>query len=239
MFENVELSALLISVLAGLFLGIPSGPALFFVLDTMLQAGKAAALKVYGGLMGSKLVWIVLALLANNFISANRQVEAGFYLLASFLLMCWGGLILFKSTKKQETTSQGVLGSFYRTGFVVGISNPVIPFIYLTFIQFIKIYANKANTFKYMLNIGIMEAVSFLVLAAAGLMLLSGGQLVQRHWQKLVGVMGVLLICAGGYQVYQLVDYGADGFSINQQENVLEEQLEQVEEITNAPATKK
>lgn len=239
MFEHVELSALLISIIAGLFLGIPSGPALFFVLDTMLQAGKAAALRLYGGLMGAKLVWIVLALLANNFISAHKQVEAGFYLLASLLLMCWGVLILFKSTKKQKTTSPGVMDSFYRTGFIVGISNPVIPFIYLTFIQFIKVYASNANTFKYLLNIGIMEAVSFLMLSAAGLMLLGGGQLVQRHWQKLVSVMGVLLICAGGYQLYELIDYGADGFSINQQENVLEEQLEQVEEMTNAPATNK
>lgn len=48
--------------------------------------------------------------------------------------------------------------------------------------------------------------------------------------------MGIFLICAGSYQAYQLVDYGAEGFSIRQEGNVLEEQLEQVEEITNAPA---
>jgi threonine/homoserine/homoserine lactone efflux protein len=235
MFESIELSALLISIIAGLFLGVPSGPALFFVLDTCLQIGKAAALKVYGGFMGAKLIYIALALLANDYISSYPKVESALYLAASFLLVVWGVVILFKSSKQAKTSgTQAYHNSLYRTGFIVGISNPVIPFVYLTFIQFIKIYARDVTIFKYLLNITIMEAVSFLVLAGAAWLLLSGGQMVRTHWNKLVKVMALFLIVAGSYQVYQLVDFSGNSVHINDEENPLEEQLEKVEEETQS-----
>lgn len=232
MFEFFELSALLISIIAGLFLGVPSGPALFFVLDTSLQDGKAAALKVYGGFMAAKVLYVMLALLANDFISANQKLESVFILAASFLLMLWGIFILFKSNKRSEKDSHLHVNRFYRKGLIVGLSNPVIPFIYLTLMQFIKIYAHNVTTFKYILNIAIMEAVSFLVLAGAAWILLSGGRLVQNHWNKMVKVMGIFLFCAGSYQVYQLIDYNKGEMSIRSNQNVLEQQLQEVEEIS-------
>lgn len=230
MFESLELSALLISIIAGLFLGVPSGPALFFVLDTSLKDGKAAGLKVYGGFMAAKVLYVVLALLANDFISANQKLESAFFLTASFLLMLWGILIIFKSNKRNEKDSQLSVDRFYRRGLIVGLSNPVIPFIYLTFIQFIKIYANNVTTFKYIVNIAILESVSFLVLAGTAWILLSGGRLVQNHWNKVVKLMGIFLFCAGSYQVYQLIDYKKGEVSIRSNQNVLEQQLEEIEE---------
>lgn len=234
MFESFEMSALLISIIAGLFLGVPSGPALFFVLDTSLKDGKAAALKVYGGFMAAKVLYLVLALLANDFISANQKLESVFILAASFLLMLWGVVIMLKSNinKKSEKESKLKVHRFYRRGLIVGLSNPVIPFIYLTLMQFIKIYANNVTTFKYILNITIMEAVSFLVLASTAGILLSGGRLVQNHWNKMVKVMGIFLFCAGSYQVYQLIDYNKGEMSISSDQNVLEQQLEEVEEMS-------
>lgn len=230
MFESLELSALLISIIAGLFLGVPSGPALFFVLDTSLKDGKAAGLKVYGGFMAAKVLYVVLALLANDFISANQKLESAFFLTASFLLMLWGILIIFKSNKRNEKDSQLSVDRFYRRGLIVGLSNPVIPLIYLTFIQFIKIYANNVTTFKYILNIAILESVSFLVLAGTAWILLNGGRLVQNHWNKVVKLMGIFLFCAGSYQVYQLIDYKKGEVSIKSNQNVLEQQLEKIEE---------
>lgn len=240
MFESFELSALLISILAGLFLGVPSGPALFFVLDTCLKVSKTAALKVYAGLMGSKLLYIALALLANDFISTHQKLESVFYLLASCLLVVWGIVIIIKSNKSNENRRDiAAEGSFYKNGFVVGLSNPIIPFVYLTFLQFIKIYANNVNTFKYILNITIMETVSFLVLAAAAGILLSGGRMVQNHWNKMVRIMGIFLLCAGSYQVYHLIDLKKGGeIDIKSDENVLEEQLEKIEEKTGEQPTK-
>lgn len=235
MFESFELSALLISIIAGLFLGIPSGPALFFVLDTSLKEGKAAALKVYGGFMAAKVVYVMLALLANDFISAHQKLESIFLLTASFLLMLWGIFIMFKNNNRNEKGNQLSINRFYKRGLVVGLSNPVIPFIYLTFIQFIKIYANKATTFKYILNIAIMEAVSFLVLAGTAWILLSGGRLVQNHWNKMVKVMGIFLFCAGSYQVYELIDYKKGELSISRDQNMLKQQLEEVEDLSRQP----
>lgn len=232
MLESFEMSALLISIIAGLFLGVPSGPALFFILDTSLQDGKAAALKVYGGFMAAKMVYVILALLGNDFISSHKSIESLFYLIASFLLMLWGAFILIKSTKRKETKQKSASGLFYRRGLIVGLSNPVIPFIYLTFIQFIKIYATNVTTFKFILNIAVMEAVSFLVLAGSAWLLLSGGRMVKNHWNKIVKLMGAFLLCAGSYQVYQLVDYKKGEFSINSEENVLEQQMEGIEKIS-------
>ena len=243
MLESIELSALLISIIAGLFLGVPSGPALFYVLDTCLEEGKAAAFKVYGGFMAAKVLFVALALLANDFISTHQKVESYFYLVASFLLVVWGAIIFFKGShrkdEKKDNSKQSIAGSFYKTGFIVGISNPVIPFIYLTFIQFIKIYARNVNTFKYILNIAIMEFVSFLVLAVIAWILLSGGQIVQNHWNKVVKLMGLFLLCAGSYQVYHLVDFKEGGISIKSEENVLEKQLEEIEEKTGSKPKEK
>lgn len=233
MIESFEISALLISVIAGLFLGVPSGPALFFILDTSLQDGKAAALRVYGGFMAAKLVYVILALLGNDFISSHKSIESLFLLIASFLLMLWGAFILIKSTKRKETNRKTATGLFYRRGLIVGLSNPVIPFIYLTFIQFIKIYATNVTTFKFVLNIAVMEAVSFLVLAGSAWLLLSGGRMVQNHWNKIVKLMGAFLLIAGSYQVYQLVDYKEGAFSIKSEDNVLQQQMEGIEEISN------
>jgi threonine/homoserine/homoserine lactone efflux protein len=235
MFESFELSALLISILAGLFLGVPSGPALFFVLDTCLKVSKSAALKVYAGLMGSKLLYIALALLANDFISTHQKLESVFYLIASCLLMLWGIVMIIKSNQTKDKRREFSHGSYYRNGFIVGLSNPVIPFVYLTFLQFIKIYARDVNILKYLLNIAIMEAVSFMVLAVMATILLSGGRIIQTHWNKMVGLMGIFLFCAGSYQVYHLVDFTeGEGISIKSNENVLEKQLEKVEEKTDS-----
>lgn len=230
MFESFELSALLISVIAGLFLGVPSGPALFFVLDTSLKEGKSAALKVYGGFMGAKVLYVILALMANDFISANQKLESLFFLTASFLLILWGFVIIFKNNKRSEKGSSLNVNRFYRRGLIVGLSNPVIPFIYLTFIQFIKNYTNNPTAFTYIQNIAILEAVSFLVLAGSAGILLSGGLLVQNHWNKIVKLMGIFLLCAGSYQVYQLIDYKKGEVSIRSNQNVLEQQLENIEE---------
>ena len=238
MFESIELSALLISIIAGLFLGVPSGPALFFVLDTCLKESKAAALKVYGGFMAAKVLYVALALLANDFISSHKKLESIFYLTASALLVVWGVVMIVKSNQRDDDGKETEVSSFYKTGFVVGLSNPVIPFIYLTFIQFIKIYARNVTLLKYILNITIMELVSFLVLVVIAWILLSGGKMVQNHWSKAVKVMGAFLICAGSYQVYQLVDYKNGEISIKSDENVLEEQLEEVEEQTGNGAKK-
>ena len=234
MLESFEMSALLISIVAGLFLGIPSGPALFFVLDTSLKEGKAAALKVYGGFLAAKMLYVALALLANDFISAHRKLESIFYLVASILLMLWGVLIIWKSNKRRESKSQAKVDLYYRKGLVVGLSNPVIPFIYLTFIQFIKAYASNITTYKYILNIFILEVVSFSVLAGIAWLFLSGGRLVQNHWSKVVMVMGIFLLCAGSYQVYQLIDVKQGEVNIKSEENVLEQQLEKIEEKTGA-----
>lgn len=238
MLESIELSALLISIIAGLFLGVPSGPALFFVLDTCLEESKTAAFKVYGGFMSAKVVYVAVALLANDFISTHQKLESIFYLVASFLLIVWGAIIFIKSNKKsglkKDSGQQTAIGSFFKTGFIVGISNPIIPFIYLTFIQFIKIYARNVTTFKYILNIAIMELVSFLVLVVIAWILLSGGRMVQHHWNKVVKLMGIFLLCAGSYQVYKLIDFKDGGISINSDENALEKQLEEIEEKTGS-----
>jgi hypothetical protein len=70
------------------------------------------------------------------------------------------------------------------------------------------------------------------VLAGSTWLLLKGGHLVQDHWNKIVKLMGIFLLCAGSYQVYQLVDYKQGDFNIRNEGNVLEQQLEDIEETS-------
>ena len=228
MFDSLELSAILISIIAGILLGIPSGPARFFVIDTCIKESKKAALKVYGGLLVSKLLYAGLALLANDFISSHKKVEAIVYLVAAFLLMVWGVVIVVQSRKKVDTSIEINTSSQFKKGFIVGISNPIIPFIYLTYFQFLKIYADEMYLLKYIWNIFIFEVASFVVLALIAMMLLSVGKKVLNHWNKITLVMGIFLFCAGAQQVYQHVEY-KNGFKIINEKNVLEKQLEEVE----------
>ena len=237
MIESFGLSALLISIIAGLFLGVPSGPALFFVLDTSMKVGKSAALRVYGGFMGAKLVYMSLALLANDYLSSHKKLESVFYLVASSLLVVWGIIIMIRSRKKnRKEIKECIDGRFLKRGFGIGLTNPVIPFIYLTFLQFINLYSSQVGTFTYLLYIAVLEVTSFLVLAGIAKMLKKGGGAVENHWNKVVGLMGVFLFCAGSYQVYQLVDIKEGGISLRQEKNVLEQQLQKVEEETGSPS---
>lgn len=229
MLESFELSALLISLFTGLLLGIPVGPTMFLIVDASMQVGKKAGFKVYCGFMAAKLLYMSVALLANSFITSNKSLESAFYLVASSMLVVWGVIIFFKSVKKKEAIKPSESGLLFKRGLMVGLSNPVIPFIYLTFIQFIKLHSTEATTITYLVHIFIMEAVTLLVLASIIALLLKGGAFIENHWNKVVKAMGVVLICAGAYQVYEMINLNDGEIEISNDKNVLEEQLEQIE----------
>ena len=59
-------TSLLIAIVGGFLIGLPTGPARFFVVDTSLNEGRSAALRVYGGLFCAVLLYAGLALLADD-----------------------------------------------------------------------------------------------------------------------------------------------------------------------------
>ncbi len=195
-----------------------------------MQVSRVGGLKVYCGFMLAKLIYIGFALLANSYITSNENVEAAFYLVASSMLVIWGVIILFKGFKKKENVKTPESGQLLKRGLYVGLSNPVIPFIYLTFIQFIRLHSTEADTFVYIVHILIMEVVTLIVLSSIIALLLKGGSFVEDHWNKVVKAMGFVLICAGSYQVYQMIDLKDGEVEINNDKNVLEEQLENIEQ---------
>lgn len=225
MFDSLELSALLISIIAGILIGIPTGPARFFVVDTCLNDGKKAALKVYGGLFTAILFYACLAIFASDLISRNQTIESIFYLLASILLVVWGVVISLKSNQNSNTSIQLNLGSWFKKGFVVGISNPVTPFIYLTFIQLVKVYSSKPSLFNNILFILVFEFFSFLTISLIALLLLHKRDIVLNNWKRVKLIMGIFLICLGTYHTFQQLDF-SNGIEIKSSQNLLEKQVD-------------
>ncbi len=226
--DSLEFSALLISVFAGIITGIPTGPARFFVLDTCLNDGKRAAAKVYGGLFTAVMLYACLALSANNYISGNERIESVFYLAASLLLILWGIIIILKSNKKNKASIRLNFGSWFKKGFIVGISNPVTPFIYLTFVQLIRIYAKSVTTVTNVLFILIFELFSFLTISIIVLIVLHRKEIILNHWYKVKIVMGIFLISLGSYNTWQQVDF-RNGIELNKNDTFIEEQVNKKE----------
>lgn len=216
---------MLISVLAGIMLGIPTGPARFFVVDTCIKEGKRAALQVYGGLMTTKFFYAFVALLIINLLTLSKEVEALVYLIGSFVLIIWGGIIIAKSRKDSGDAIELSVDSLYKKGFLVGISNPAIPFIYLGFLQVIKAYTKETSTMKYVIDILTFEFASFLTLALVSWLLLQEKSKLLQHWGKVKFAMGLLIVSIGTYQVFQHLEFN-NGIQLKDSESMLEKQAE-------------
>ena len=232
MFESIELSVILISAIAGALIGIPTGPSHFFTVDTFMNEGRIAALKVYGGLLTAKLLYAGIALLTNDLISSHPKIEPIVYLLASLLLMGWGVFIIVKSKsgEKKDSSSKDSssidinIKSLFKKGFVLGISNPAIPFVYLAFVQILKMYAENINTVGYIIYIGVFEIISFITLAGIAMLLLIKKGKVLDQWHKVKIGMGVLIFFLGAYNVYQHVEI-KDGIHLRNGGNALEKNI--------------
>lgn len=218
-------SALLIAVVAGMVIGMPTGPARFFVVDTCLNDGKKSALMVYAGLFTALLVYASLAFIATDFISGHQKIESISYLVASALLIVWGIIIMIKSNQNKKASINLNIDSWYQKGFVVGISNPVIPFIYLTLIQLIKIYSKQPSLVSNIVYILIFEIISFLTISGITLFLLNKKDQVMDYWKKVKLAMGVLLIAGGSYSTIKQLDF-SNGIKIKNNKSFLEEQVD-------------
>lgn len=216
-------SSLLISFLGGILIGIPTGPARFFVIDTSLNEGRNTALRLYAGLFCSIMIYAGLALLADDFISKYKKVESISYFIASILLIFWGGLIILKSRKENKSSIDLNVGSWFLKGFLTGISNPIFPFIYLAFIQMLKLYTDHITFSGKLFFIFIFEFFSFLTTSAIALIMMKKRKNILEFWRTIKIIMGILLIGLGAYNVYQQLDF-SNGIKIKQHESLLEEE---------------
>ena len=220
----MEISALVISVLAGVFIGLPTGPARFFVVDSYLNSGRKAALKVYLGLFAAILIYAVLALLAAGFLARHPQVESVSFILGSILLISWGIFIVIKSRKSSSKSMQIGGASGFKTGFLTGISSPVTPFIYLTLIQLLKINSGSETVFGILIYLLIFEVCGFLTTFGISYFAHRNKKEVKSGWKRAKLIMGVFLIAIGTYNLFQLLEF-QNGLKIRQKENLLEQQI--------------
>ena len=221
--ELFNTTTLLITALGGIPIGIPTGPARFFVLDTSFKKGRSAALQVYAGLFCAILIYGGLALLADDFISKHKKIESVSYLVASLLLIFWGGFIIFKSNKENKKPQKLKFGSGFLKGGVTGFSNLVIPFIYLAFIQALKIYTDDLSLLQKGMFILLFESFSFLTTSGLAVTLMKNKKKVGGNWTVVKILMGCILIGYGVYSSYRQLDF-SDGIEIKQSESFLEKQ---------------
>ena len=217
----LEISSFLIAILAGILIGIPTGPARFFVVDTYLNEGKSPALRLYAGFFLAIIIYAGLALVANNLISQNPRVEAISHLIASALLIFWGILIIATSGKENQGAMQLNFKSWTLKGFVAGISNPVIPFIYLTLIQFVKSGNAETSIGGNAIFILLFEVSSFLTTFAVAVTVFRKRSKILGNWKVVKILMGTLLIGIGIYNTYQQLDF-SNGIRIKDSKNAME-----------------
>lgn len=224
--NSLGIASLLLAFIGGSLIGLPTGPARFFIVDTSLNEGRKAALQVYGGLFSAVLVYAGLALLGDDFISRNRQIETISYFIASLLLIFWGCFII-KGRKDSKSSIKINVGSWFTKGLLTGLSNPVIPFIYLTFLQVLKLYTGNLPFSGKVLYILLFEFFSFLTTALVALILMKKRKKIQGGWKSVKILMGTLLIGLGAYNSYQQLDF-SNGIKIKQNENLLEEEAKKL-----------
>lgn len=213
---------MLITFIGGVVIGFPTGPARFFVVDTCLNEGRTAALRVYFGLFCAILIYAGLALLADDFISRHKKIESYSYFAASLLITFWGGFIVLKSRKENKSSMKFNFGSWFLKGFSAGISNPVIPFIYLAFIRLLSLYSQDISLLEKSLFIIIFESFSFSTTSIIALILMRKRKGVLSVWSTVKIIMGIILICLGAYNAYQQLDF-SNGIRIKPPESLLEE----------------
>ena len=218
-------TSLLIAFTGGLLIGVPTGPARFFVVDTALNEGKRAALKFYGGFFVVSLLYGGLALLADGLISQNKRIETISYFIASLLLIFWGGILVLRSNKTNKSSIKPGFRSWFVTGSFVGLSNPMTPFIYLAFIQLLKFYSNEVSLFQKAVFIFLFELSSFAATSVVAFILVKKKKRVLGFWRAIKIVMGILLICFGAFNSFPQLDL-KNGIKIKQDEGFLEEQID-------------
>lgn len=220
--SSFGITTMLITILGGVVIGFPTGPARFFVVDTCLNEGRTAALRVYSGLFCAILIYAGLALLADDLISRHKKIESYSYFIASLLIMFWGGFIVFKSRKENQSSIKFNFGSWFVKGFSAGLSNPIIPFIYLAFIRLLNFYSQNVSLLEKSLFVLVFESFSFFTTFVVALILMKRRKKVLSVWRVVKIFMGVILICLGAYNAYQQLDL-SDGIRIKQPESLLEE----------------
>ena len=201
---------------AGILIGIPTGPARFFVVDTRLNEGKTAAFKTYSGFLLAVLIYAALALLADGFLSRHKKVETVAYIVASLLLVLWGMFIILKSNKVQDSTLNFNFDSPFSKGFAAGISSPVTPFIYLAFLQILNSYTTGLSFFEKAVSIGIFEFCGFLTTWTVGSLLINKKGTVKKNWNVVKLVMGIFLICLGVYNFSREISF-ENGIQLEEQ----------------------
>lgn len=213
-------------MVAGIFIGLPTGPARFFVVDSYLNNGRKEALKVYLGLFAAILIYAGLALLAAGFLSRHQQVENISYVVGSILLISWGIFIVVKGRKNSGSSIEVGAGSGFRKGFLTGLSSPVTPFIYLTLIQLLKLNTGSDSVLGILIYLLVFEICSFVTTFAISYWAHSNEKEMKSNWNKAKLIMGFFLIAIGSFNLYQLVEF-ENGFKIKNEENLLEQQMEQ------------
>lgn len=209
----MDLLVLGIIIGAGILIGIPTGPARFFVVDTRLQDGKTAAIKTYLGFFLAVLVYAGIALLADDYISRHEKVRIAAHLAASVLLVLWGLLIIIKSRKSKNSSLDFSFKSSFLKGLAAGLSSPVSPFIYLAFMQTLRIYADELTLWNKALAILLFECTAFLTTWGVAALLKNKKQNVRSKWTTVKICMGILLISIGTYQASQRLSF-KDGIQI-------------------------
>ena len=222
--EPFNIATLLIAVFGGILIGIPTGPGRFFVLDTSFRKGRSAALQVYGGLFSSIFIYAGLALLADDFISQNPKIELVSNFVASLLLIFWGVFIIFRSNKENKSSEKPKSGSWFLKGAILGFSNPVVPFVYLAFIQVLKIYAGDLSLLQKAVFVLLFECFSFLTTSVLAFTLIKNKKSFKGKWVIVKILAGILLIGYGAYSSYRQLDF-TDGIKLIQKDSFLEEQV--------------
>ena len=222
----MNLYSLLIFIVAGIFLGLPTGPSRFFVVGASLKKGRKAAFNVYLGILGALLIYAALAMLASGFLSSNPKVENISYLVGSILMVIWGGYILFKGKTDGGASIDVGGGSLSRKGFITALSSPVTPFIYLTMIQVLKMITDNISPWMIVLHLIIAEICSGLSIFTIAYLAGKREEKLNSNWKTAKIIMGFFLICLGLLNLYQLLEVEENEIKIDKKDNLLEEQIE-------------
>jgi len=201
----VNITEYLLYCLAVVIMIATPGPVMLLVASAGLKGGYKHALQTIFGTNFASLVLIGLSILSlKGLLVVNENWLNGIKLLGC-LYIAWLGIQIFREVWQGQGSTgpqnlQPVQGGF-RTGFLVGISNPKdIIFFAAFFPQFIGISPNLDLSLVILTISWIVLDFLTLSLVYLGFQRLSGSQL----YPHLLGLCGLILLMVALYGIYSI-----------------------------------
>lgn len=187
---------------------LPPGLITLTITQTAIKEGRAAGLQSSFGATIPEFLYTYLALIGADFLLRNANISYYIQVVSAVLFFGLGLWFWLTAPKALKTTNDGPLPSkrFFQRGLVAGFFNFLIIPFWLFIIVWLRangyVIAGQVNFLLFSVAGALGAFCAFLLYLAIGAFILRKFQTVEKHLNKLIGSIFLLLFA---YQVWEVI----------------------------------